>query len=120
MDRGTVLVTGGAGFAGAYVTRELLDRGYGVVVYDVGEFRAKSRFVVGDALRGVILERGSIDNLPRVLEVVIKHKPCAIAHLGAIMDIGYLDLNPMVALKVNVEGTLNVFEAARLHEVDRW
>ena len=38
MDRGTVLVTGGAGFAGAYVTRELLDRGYGVVVYDVGEF----------------------------------------------------------------------------------
>ena len=35
------------------------------------------------------------------------------------MDIGYLDLNPMVALKVNVEGTLNVFEAARLHEVDR-
>jgi nucleoside-diphosphate-sugar epimerase len=115
----TVLVTGGAGFAGAYVTRELLDRGYRVVVYDVGDFRPESRFVIGKAIDTVTLERGSIDNLPRVLEVVMKHRPQAIAHLGAIMDIGFLDLNPMVALKVNVEGTLNMFEAARLHGIGR-
>ncbi len=120
MERGgTVLVTGGAGFAGSYVTRALLDRGYRVVIYDIGDFRPESRFVIGDAIGSVIVERGSIDNFPRVLEVVMKHRPQAIAHLGAIMDIGFLDLNPMVALKVNVEGTLNIFEAARLHGVGR-
>ncbi len=115
----TVLVTGGAGFAGAYVTRELRDRGYKVVVLDVGDFRPEMRFVIGEDVDDVILERGSIDNLPRVLDVVMRHKPHAIAHLGAIMDIGFLDQNPMVALKVNVEGTLNIFEAARLNGVSR-
>lgn len=120
MQRGdTVLVTGGAGFAGAYVVRALVDRGYRVVVYDIGNFRPETRFVVGDAMDKVAMESGSIDNFPRVLEVVMKHRPRAIAHLGAIMDIGFLDRNPMVAYKVNVGGTLNMFEAARLHGVGR-
>lgn len=115
----TLLVTGGAGFAGGYLVRELLDRGYRVVVFDVAGFRSEMHFVIGDRLGEVIIERGSIDNFPRVLEVVLKHRPWGIAHLGAIMDIGLLDLNPMLALKVNVEGTVNIFEAARLLGVSR-
>lgn len=115
----TLLVTGGAGFAGGYLVRELLDRGYRVVVFDVAGFRPEMHFVIGDRLNEVIVERGSIDNFPRVLEVVLKHRPWGIAHLGAIMDIGLLDQNPMLALKVNVEGTVNIFEAARLHGVSR-
>jgi nucleoside-diphosphate-sugar epimerase len=115
----TILVTGGAGFAGGYLVRELLDRGYRVVVFDLAEFRPEMRFVIGDRIVEVVLERGSIDNFPRVLEVVLKHRPWGIAHLGAIMDINLLDQNPMLALKVNVEGTLNIFEAARLLGVSR-
>jgi nucleoside-diphosphate-sugar epimerase len=115
----TVVVTGGAGFAGGYLVRELLDHGYVVVVFDLTDFRPETRFVIGERIGEVAIERGSIDNLPRLLEVVIKHRPWAIVHLGAIMDIHLLDLNPMLALKVNVEGTLNVFEAARLHGVAR-
>lgn len=115
----TVLITGGAGFAGSYLVRGLLDRGYRVVVFDLADFRPEMRFVIGKDIDRVTIERGSIDNFPRVLEVVLKHKPWAIAHLGAIMDIGFLDLNPMVALKVNVQGTLNIFEASRLHGVGR-
>jgi nucleoside-diphosphate-sugar epimerase len=115
----TVLVTGGAGFAGGYLVRELLDRGYKVVVFDLADFRAETRFVIGDKLEQVIAERGSVDNFPRILEVVMRHRPSVIAHLGAIMDIGLLDRNPMLALKVNAEGTLNIFEAARLHGVRR-
>ena len=115
----TVLITGGAGFAGSYVVRELLGHGYDVVVFDLADFRPEMRFVIGADVERVTVEHGSIDNFPRVLEVVMKHRPWAIAHLGAIMDIGFLDRNPMVALKVNVEGALNVFEAARLHGVSR-
>jgi nucleoside-diphosphate-sugar epimerase len=115
----TILVTGGAGFAGSYLVRELLDRGHRVVVLDLADFRPEMRFVIGDRIGEVVVERGSIDNFPRILEVVMKHRPQAIAHLGAIMDINLLDQNPMVALKVNVEGALNIFEAARLHGVGR-
>ena len=42
-----VLVTGGAGFSGSYIVRRLLDEGYSVVVYDLNDYRAESRFVVG-------------------------------------------------------------------------
>jgi nucleoside-diphosphate-sugar epimerase len=115
----TLLVTGGAGFAGGYVVREALERGYKVVVLDVADYRPETRFVIGELISEVAFERGSMDNLPRVLEVVQRHKPWAIAHLGNIMDLGLLDRNPMLALKVNVEGSLNVFEAARLLGVER-
>jgi nucleoside-diphosphate-sugar epimerase len=114
-----ILVTGGAGFAGGYVVRELLDRGYQVVVYDLADFRSETRFVIGDRIDEVTIVRGSIDHLPRLLDVVLEHRPGGIAHLGSLMDVALLDRNPMLALKVNVEGTLNVFEAARLLDVDR-
>lgn len=108
-----VLVTGGAGFAGGYVIRELLDRGRRVVVYDLNEFRPESRHLLGDDVERVAFERGSIDNWPRLMEVFGEHRPAQVVHLGAILDTDLLDRNPMLALKVNVEGTCNVFEAAR-------
>ncbi|MBS1860771.1 MAG: NAD(P)-dependent oxidoreductase [Actinobacteria bacterium] len=114
-----VLVTGGAGFAGAYVVRELLDRDRRVVVYDLNEPRSESRHVVGPRLGEVVIERGSIDDWTRLLQVFAEHRPAAVVHLGAIMDTDLLDRNPMLALKVNVEGTCNVFEAARLFPLDR-
>jgi nucleoside-diphosphate-sugar epimerase len=112
-----VLVTGGAGFAGSYVVRELLDHGYEVVVFDVGGLRPESRFVLGDAAETIAFERGSIDAYPRVVDVVQRHRPGAIVHLGAIMDVRLLHENPELAYRVNVGGTVNVFEAARLFGV---
>jgi nucleoside-diphosphate-sugar epimerase len=112
-------VTGGAGFAGSYTVRELLDRGRDVVVYDLSGFGAEAAFVVGDAVADVPLERGSIDDLPRLLEVVLRHRPSQVVHMASIMDTHFLDLNPTVALSVNVGGTVNVFEASRLHGVER-
>jgi UDP-glucose 4-epimerase len=109
-----VLVTGGAGFAGAYVTRALLDRGYEVVVYDLADFRVESRFVLGDRGADVTLERGSIDDWPRVAEVILKCRPSAVVHAGGVMDVAFLDDHPTEALRTNVGGTLNLLEACRL------
>lgn len=114
-----VLVTGGAGFAGAYVVRKLVDDGNEVIVYDVAGFRSESEHVLGDARDAVVHCTGSIDNWPQLLRVVREHRPDAIVHLGAIMDTYFLDQNPMVAVNVNVVGTCNVFEAARAFAVRR-
>lgn len=118
-NEGPTLVTGGAGFAGSYVIRELLDAGREVVVLDLGDFRTESRWVIGEDVDDLVLERASIDNWPAVLDVFARHRPADVVHLGAIMDTHLLDLNPMLALKVNVEGTCNIFEAARAHDVGR-
>ncbi len=109
-----VLVTGGAGFAGSYVISALLDRGHAVVCFDLADFRPESRFVVGSRASEVILERGSIDDWPRVLEVMLAHRPCAVIHAGGVMDTAFLDRHPTIAFNTNLGGTLNLLEASRL------
>jgi nucleoside-diphosphate-sugar epimerase len=115
-DRTTrpVLVTGGAGFAGSYLVAELCARGHRVVCFDLADFRPESRFVIGSWSSEVLLERGSIDDWPRVVEVVLAHRPRAIVHAGGIMDTAFLDRHPTVAFTTNLGGTLNFLEAARL------
>jgi nucleoside-diphosphate-sugar epimerase len=114
-----VLVTGGAGFAGSYIVRQLRDDGYDVVVFDLGEFRPESRHIVGRDAETIPFERGSIDLWPRVFEVVQRYRPGAIVHTANVMDTGLLDRNPLMALNVNVAGAVNVMEAARLLDVER-
>jgi nucleoside-diphosphate-sugar epimerase len=109
-----VLVTGGAGFAGSYVVRELLERGRSVVVYDLADYRAESRFVIGAGIGDVTLERGSIDDWARVVDVVLRRRPSAVVHAGGIMDTAMLDGNPSLALRTNVGGGVALLEASRL------
>src|SRR5262245_38992523 len=114
MTAGPVLVTGGSGFAGSYLIRELLDRGRAVVNFDVADYRAESRFTIGGQAASVPPERGSIDDWPRVMEVFLRHRPTAVVHAGGIMDVNYLDGHPRVALTTNVGGAVNLLEAARI------
>jgi nucleoside-diphosphate-sugar epimerase len=62
----------------------------------------------------VHLETGSIDDWPRVFEVIGRHRPRAIVHAGGIMDVAYLDEHPLIALRTNVAGAVYLLEAARL------
>src|SRR3954447_9243869 len=118
--RRVVLVTGGAGFAGSYVTRELVDDGYEVVCLDLADHRAESRFLLGSRLRAGAFERASIDDWPAVLDAFMRHRPAAVVHAGAIMDTAFLDSHPMVAMRTNLGGTLNLLEASRLTDVQRF
>lgn len=114
-DRGRpVLVTGGAGFAGSYVVRELLEQGRSVVVYDLADYREESRFVIGPGIGEVAFERGSIDDWTRVMDVFLRHRPSAVVHAGGIMDTNLLDQNPSLALRTNVGGGVAMLEASRL------
>jgi nucleoside-diphosphate-sugar epimerase len=82
------------------------------VTYDIAEPRTESAHVIGPA--DVVLERGSIDDWPRVFEVVSRVQPRTIVHAGGIMDVSFLDDHPLVALRTNVAGALYLLEAARL------
>jgi UDP-glucose 4-epimerase len=116
---GTVLVTGGGGFVGSYVTRELINRGRHVCVLVTNELSAETQYVLGDVQGSLSIEYGLIDDLPRLIEVVKRHRPTAIVHIAGIVGTRALLLNPHMAFRVNLQGTINVFEAARLCEVPR-
>ena len=118
MDR-PVLITGGTGFIGSHVARALLDRARRVCLADIRGLSPEARFVLGDHAATVPVEQASIENWPRLLEVVRHWRPRQIVHIGGIVVPLFLFKNPQVALRVNVEGTVNVLECARLSGVER-
>ena len=114
-----VLITGGTGFIGSYVARALCEQGRAVSLYDIRGLSVESAFVLGSYAERVTFDQGSIDSWPRLFEVVQRRRPRQIVHIGAIVDPLYLFTQPATALRVNVEGTINVLECSRLLGVER-
>jgi nucleoside-diphosphate-sugar epimerase len=63
--------------------------------------------------------QGNIDDWANVVGAVNEFKPDSIIHIAAIVNPVTLSRRPGLALSVNVGGTLNVLEAARLFKVGR-
>ena len=113
------LVTGGAGFIGAYVLQALLASGREVCAYDVAELAPEGRFVLGARAADARVERGSVDDEARLFDVVAAYDPDEIVHLATVIDPAFLVRHRSAALRINVGGTINVLEAMRLFGVER-
>jgi nucleoside-diphosphate-sugar epimerase len=70
-----VLITGGTGFIGSHVAPVLLDRGRRVCLVDIRSMSSEAKFVLGDHAATVPVEHASIENWPRLLEVVRHWQP---------------------------------------------
>ena len=104
-----VLVTGGAGFIGSHLTDALLGRGDEVVVLD--------DLSAGQAARldsQVTLHKVSITDPASLTSVVRAARPELICHLAAQIDVRVSVDQPEHDAQVNVVGTVNVLEAARV------
>ena len=107
----TVLVTGGTGFVGAYTAADLIDHGHEVVAFDVStDPRILERLDVADAVE---IRRGDVTDPTAVARAVRETDATRVIHLAALLTNGARE-NPRAAMEVNVGGTNNVFEAARL------
>ena len=106
MSRKT-LVTGGAGFIGSNLVRELLDRGDDVRVldnYSTGNRRNIAGLDV-EIVEGELRSYERVHNAVRGVEMVF--------HLGALGSVPRSVQDPLTSSAVNIEGTLNVLLAAR-------
>ncbi len=113
------LVTGGTGFVGAYVVRDLVREGHQVTVYDLALNRAYLEDVVPESDRARIqLVSGDVTDLPFLLRTMRDAQPERLVHLAATLS-SRSEENPLQALKINCEGTINVFEAAVLCNVQK-
>ena len=119
------LVTGGAGFIGSHVCARLLHDGHSVWAFDdlnnhydpqlkrrnLREIQALAKpfeFVHGD-----ITDRTALD------EIFSSVKFDQVIHLAARAGVRPSLADPALYQRVNVEGTVNVLEAARTHRVKK-
>ncbi len=112
------LVTGGAGFIGSHLADALVARGDSVTIVD--DLSSGKRSNVAAALAaGARLERCDIRDGAALAQVVAGAQPEAIFHLAAQVDVRISLADPAFDARTNVEGTVNVLEAARLAGAER-
>lgn len=118
-----VIVTGCAGFIGSHLATSLLADGHDVLgvdnlsrTYDpllkahrLTDLRSQSRFRFQEIDFGA---RGTLDS-------IFGERPDAVFHLGARAGVRKSLSDPWAYLRDNAEGTLNVLDAARRHDIKK-
>lgn len=108
-----VLITGGYGFIGAWIARNLLARGDRVFVYDLKEDPRRLRLILPEEkVKQVAFVPGDVTDLPGLSAAISKHDITHIIHLAGL-QVPTCRADPMLGAKVNVLGTLAVFEAVK-------
>jgi len=102
-----VLVVGGAGYIGSHTCLDLANKGFKPVVYDNFSNGHREFVKWGPAEEGDIRDRARLD------EVLAKHKPAAILHFAALIEVGESVKDPVSFYENNVIGTLTLLSAAQ-------
>jgi UDP-glucuronate 4-epimerase len=105
-----VLVTGVLGCLGAWVAKVAIAQGEAVFGYDLGDDRTRLELVLGDDEQQVTLVRGDITDLDSLERALDEHEITRVVHLAAL-QVPFVRANPSLGMRVNVQGTTNVFEA---------
>jgi UDP-glucose 4-epimerase len=103
------LVTGGAGFIGSHIAQRLLGAGHEVVVLD--NFSSGSRANVLAIGSGARVVEGDVRDLSVVEASAFSCE--VVFHQAAIVSVPYSVEHPQESHDVNIQGTLNVLQAAR-------
>ncbi len=115
----TIMITGGAGFLGTYVTRMLAERGDRVVIFDAAGTAPELAVLTAPFEQNIVRVRGQILDLSSLLRCVQQYNVERIFHAAALYDPPYSLEDPAITFQVNVNGTINVLEAARFLGVKR-
>jgi UDP-glucose 4-epimerase len=103
------LVTGGAGFIGSHIVTKLLELGHAARVLD--DFSTGSRANLAhvaadvDVVEGDVRDLATVEAAARGCEVIF--------HQAAIVSVPRSIEDPQLSHDVNIQGTLNVLQAAR-------
>ncbi len=112
-----ILVTGGAGFMGSHLCEKYVKEGHTVVCLDnfmngdLGNVRALLNYSNFKLVNGDVRNFDMVEKLARDSDVIF--------HLAAQIHVDRSIIEPRMTYDINVFGTLNVLEAARIYDVKK-
>ncbi len=109
------LITGGAGFIGSHIVEKLIHKGEKVRVLD--NFSSGRRENLKHLLDKIELVEGDIRDFWTVIQAV--EGVDFILHQAALTSVQRSIKNPLTTNEVNINGTLNILEAAKIHKIKR-
>lgn len=109
------LVTGGAGFIGSHIVKQLLAQGQQVTVVDDFSSGTLNNLPAGapnlQILKGTILDLAFLKNAAQKMDFILHH--------AALVSVPLSIEHPNETYTINVQGTANVLEAAKTAGVKR-
>jgi UDP-glucuronate 4-epimerase len=110
----TCLVTGGTGFIGSHIVCDLVREGEQVVIYDLFPSYSLLEKLLNEEERACIeIVRGDVNDLSLLIHTAQDNNVDKIIHLVSLLTVD-CNANPALAVKVNCDGTVSVFETARI------
>ena len=113
-----IIITGATGFIGSHLAELSVEKGFNVVAFDRynsnndwgwlenSRYKKDMEIILGDVR--------DYDSISKSI------KGCkAVLHLAALIGIPYSYISPLAYLKTNIEGTYNVLEASKNHNLDQ-
>lgn len=107
-----VVVTGGYGFVGSWVARELASQGDEVILYDI---RKRDLDYLDEVSGKIVFFQGDVLDFPRLAEMCekLRGRIDGIIHAAANVNLPNVVERPYPAVLLNIQGTQNILEVAR-------
>jgi UDP-glucose 4-epimerase len=95
-----IFITGGSGFIGSYIVKHLLELGYEVKVVDLKKPSIEHKNLE-------FVNKSIMDKLAEDI------RGCDIVyHFAAVLGVAYSDKRPLETMRIDLEGSVNVFKSA--------
>ncbi|MEM7345036.1 MAG: NAD-dependent epimerase/dehydratase family protein [Chloroflexota bacterium] len=113
MNNETYLVTGAMGCIGAWVLYHLVKDGKQAVSFDLSEDRHRLNLLLTpEEQQKITFVQGDLTDTAQLLETFETHGITHVIHLAAL-QVPFCKADPVLGARVNVVGTVNIFEGAR-------
>lgn len=117
MSSKTILLTGGNGQDGSFLTEKMLDAGHKVVsIIRRSASEDKKLYNIEHLLdnSNLIIENGDLTDSASIFRIVAQHRPDEFYNLGAQSHVGASFTSPESTMQINATGVLNCLEAVRI------
>lgn len=121
-SKGTILVTGGAGYIGSHTCVELLNDGYDVVVVDnlVNSRHESLARVTQITGKPVAFYEADVRDAQALSRIFKAHKITGVIHFAALKAVGESVAKPIEYYRNNIDGLLVVLDVMRQHGVKQF
>jgi UDP-glucose 4-epimerase len=107
------LITGAKGFIGAWVVKNLVERGDRPWIFDLDRESHRLRaLLTEEQMKAISFVLGDVTHFEELDRAVAEHGITHVIHLAAV-QVPACAADPRLGAHINVLGTLNVFEVAR-------
>ena len=109
-----IIIFGGCGFLGSWIVKSFLLKGYNVSIFDLKIQKELLSYDIGKDINKIKFIQGDITNYDQVREATSKMDH--VINLAGLMTPD-CSSNPILGAKVNVLGSINVFEALKKNNI---